>query len=99
MAKKKSAGGADRPDTAYIPGTEPEKNERVHAAAKRYMKLRDKRMAANVEEKESHDTLLGIMTEEGLEYYKYQDIEVAIDAKKKCKVAKPDPEANGDGEE
>lgn len=99
-AKTKTKNGADRSDTQYMPGVGPEKNQRVHDAAKRYMRLRDKRIAANVEEKEAHDTLLGVMTEEKLEYYKYQDIEVAIDAKKKCKVAKPDPEGgSGDSDD
>lgn len=76
-----------REDQQYIDGIGPTKNNRVHAAAKRYATLRDARIAANKEEKESHDTLLGTMMEEGLEVYDFKDVHVAIDATKKCKVS------------
>lgn len=87
MAKAKQA----REDQGYIPSIAPEKNDKVHAAAKRYAKLRDARIAAGKEEKASHDTLLGTMVEQG------------IDATKKCKVsiggeAAKDKGENGDEE-
>lgn len=88
-------------EQGYIEGMEPEKNNRVHAAALRYAKLRDVRMAANKEEKEAHDTLLGTMMEEGLENYEYKNVSVAIDVGRKCKVS-TDPKkkaaAKGDDE-
>lgn len=98
MAKAKQA----REDQSYIPGTAPEKNDKVHAAAKRYAKLRDARIAANKEEKDSHDTLLGTMVEQGIDVYDFKDVHVAIDATKKCKVqigGESAPKAEGNGDE
>ena len=88
----------DPREQQHLPGQEPVKNDRVHRAAKRYAKLRDERMAANEEEKAAHNTLLGIMKEEGLEVYEYGDLTVAIDAQEKCKVrfAPRKTEENGD---
>ena len=82
-----------------MPGQEPVKNDRVHRAAKRYAKLRDERMAANEEEKAAHNTLLGIMKEEGLEVYEYGDLMVAIDAQEKVKVRFAPKKTEENGEE
>lgn len=84
MAKARTNG-----EQEFIPGTEPEKNDRIHKAAKRYAKLRDARQAAGKEEKDSHDTLLATMTEENVSHYTYGDIDVAIDNRRKCKVTNP----------
>jgi hypothetical protein len=82
MAKKHQP----REDQQYMPGMEPKKNNKVDAAARRYVRLRDARIAANKEEKEAHDTLLGTMSEEGFDSYDFKDLHVAIDKKQKCKV-------------
>lgn len=96
MAKAKR----QRSEQEYIPGTEPVKNNRVHAAAKRYAGERDVRIQANKDEKAAHDTLLSIMLEEGLEAYEYGDISVTIDAKRKCVVRVGGADRNGErGEE
>ena len=83
----------------YLPGTAPEKNDRVHRAARRYVKLRDARMAANEEEKAAHTSLLETMIEERLESYEYGDLSVHIDSTRKCKVKleAKSPSDNGDG--
>lgn len=86
-----------RSEQQYIEGTAPEKNERVHRAARRYIKERDIRILANAAEKEAHDHLLAVMTELGLDSYEYGDIKVFVDAKKKCKVT-TEAASNGDGE-
>lgn len=81
MGKKKTNG--DQPD---IPGMETPKNQKVHNAAVRYADRRDERIAASVEEKDSHKSLLEIMDQEGVTSYKYRGIEVHIDALRKAKV-------------
>ena len=98
MARKRSRTGAEQ---EYLPGTAPEKNDRVHRAARRYAKLRDARMDANEQEKSAHTTLLETMIEEQLESYEYGDVSVHIDSTRKCKVAiqAKSPSDNGDGEE
>ncbi len=95
MTKKKPNAAQE-----YIPGTEPEKNTRVHNAAKRYAKVRDERITANKVEKDAHETLLGTMLEEGLEHYEFKDVCVNIDVGRKCKVVLGGKkgEENGDGE-
>lgn len=86
----------------YLPGQEPLKNARVHAAALRYIQLRDERIAAGKEEHDAHQTLLLAMVGEGLDHYDYGELHVAIDSTKKCKcrieAEKPQPEENGEGE-
>ena len=98
MARKRSRTAAEQ---EYLPGTAPEKNDRVHRAARRYAKLRDARMDANEQEKSAHTTLLETMIEEHLESYEYGDVSVHIDSTRKCKVAiqAKSPSDNGDGEE
>lgn len=91
MAKKKTQTGnskrkADRKDTEYLPGAGPEYNAPVHQAAERYAKRRDERMAANKEETAAHDTLLEVMTEQGITSYSYKGVEAHIDNTKKVKV-------------
>jgi len=99
MARKKS----DEPEVeqGYIdPDFKPVKNARVHKAAKRYYSLMLERKAAGEEEKASHDTLLNIMMEEGLDFYEYQDLKVAVDTSKKCKVKlQGEGSAESNGEE
>lgn len=80
------------------PDFKPVKNARVNKAAKRYYGLILERKTAGDEEKAAHDTLLNAMMEEGLEFYEYQDLKVAIDTKKKCSV-KVQGEGNGEDEE
>ena len=92
MAKARTSG-----EQEFIPGTEPEKNERIHKAAKRYAKLQDARRAAGEEEKDSHDTLLATMLDEKVEHYTYGDVCAVIDNKRKCKVSNPS-EPSSDGE-
>ena len=99
MAKTKA-----RADQEYLPGTAPVKNERVHKAAQHYVKCRDTRIAANKEEKEAHETLLGYMNEAGLTDYEYKDVSVHVDVDKKCKVSNPkdkkaSADSNGEAEE
>ena len=65
---------------------EPKINKAVHAAAMRYARRRDERIAANKEEKDAHNSLLNTMKEEGLTSYSYQDVEIHIDSQEKCKV-------------
>jgi hypothetical protein len=91
-----------RADQEQIPGMESVKNERVHRAAKRYAKARDERIALSEKEKEAHDFLLGVMTEEGMDFYEYKDLGVYVDTKRKAKVEiGPRPPENGaeNGEE
>lgn len=73
-------------DQPQIPGTETPKNEKVHKAAIRYADRRDERIAANVEEKAAHTSLLEIMDQQGVTSYTYRGIEVHIDATRKAKV-------------
>jgi hypothetical protein len=91
MAKKKLVQD-------YLPGTEPVKNKKVHPKALHYAAMRDDRIAANVAEKEAHDTLLAAMLEEGLEDYQYGDLKVHVDNKKKCKVSTTPENAETNGE-
>lgn len=102
MAKKRTAAKPRSRKTKtrqdYIPGMEPIKNEKVHPLAIRYADRRDERIAANLEEKEAHDTLLAEMLEEGLTSYKYGDLEVHIDRKHKVKV-NTHAEANGEAKD
>ena len=98
MAKRRTRS-ENEPEQAYLPGAEPgPKNAKIHAAAKRYAARRDERMAANEEEKSAHQTLLEKMIEEGVESYKYGDVECHIDASKKVKV-KIAAQSNGKPEE
>lgn len=85
------------PEQGFIPGLEPKKNAKVHAAAKRYAARRDERMAANEEEKAAHNTLLETMIAENVDSYVYGDVECHIDATKKVKVKIESK--SGDGEE
>jgi hypothetical protein len=88
-----------RSEQQFIEGTAPEKNEVVHRAAKRYVKERDARIAANKAEKEAHDYLLDKMIEEGLDSYEYGDLKVFVDNKRKCKVTtESGASANGEAE-
>lgn len=84
MAKQKKSGEAL--NQQLIPGTEPVKNDRVHRSAMRYARLRDARIEAGRQEKDSHDTLLSVMQEEGIDSYTYGSISVNIDLKRKAKV-------------
>lgn len=70
----------------FIPGLAPKKVPKVHAAALRYADERDKRMAANKEEKEAQQFLLDKMQEAGLEIYEYGDVKVYLDSTRKAKV-------------
>lgn len=85
MAKKKPPAPT-RDDQQYMPGMEPVKNNKVDAAARRYARLRDARMAAGKEEKDAHTNLLDVMTSEGIDSYDFKGLHVAIDATKKVKV-------------
>lgn len=98
MAKAKKMSRASDGQT-FLPGTEPEKNAKVHNAALRYIRERDKRIAANQEESDAHNTLLNLMIEQGLESYVYGDLKVFVDSKKKCKVSRESAESGGEGEE
>jgi hypothetical protein len=101
MARKRT----EEPEVeqGYIdPEFAPKKNARIHKAAKRYYGLMLERKAAGDEEKASHDTLLNIMLEEGVDSYEYQDLKVAVDTSKKCKVklqGEGSAESNGESEE
>lgn len=87
MAKKKTEAEIEAtPEQGHFDGMAPEKNRKVHAAARRYVARRNERIAANAEEKDAHDSLLIAMHDEGLTNYVYDDIEVHIDAHEKCKV-------------
>lgn len=77
---------ADRPDTQYIEGFGPEYNKAVHEAAERYLNRRNERMAANKEETAAHETLLEIMTAQGITSYSYKGVEAHIDNTRKVKV-------------
>jgi len=100
MARK--AATEPEMEQGYIdPDFKPVKNARVHKAAKRYYCLMLERKAAGDEEKAAHDTLLNTMMEEGLETYEYQDLKVAVDTSKKCKVkiqGEGSAESNGEEE-
>lgn len=87
-----------RSEQAHIPTLEPQKNPRVHAAAKRYVEERDNRIAANKEEKAAHDTLLSIMREEKIDSYEYGNLKVFIDGTFKVKV-KGGKDDESEGEE
>ena len=96
MAKKRERV---RSEQMFIAGTAPEKNEVVHRAARRYVKERDARIAANKAEKEAHDHLLEKMLEQGLDSYEYGDLHVFVDNKRKCKVTtESGASANGEGD-
>lgn len=84
---------------AFLPGTEPQKNKRVHPLAENYAGLRDARIAANREEKDAHDALLNAMQEEGIDSYEYGDLKVVVNNRKKCKVMTPKHKAEENGEE
>lgn len=87
------------PDQQEIPGAEQqaERIPAVHNAARRYMRERDARIAANAKEKDAHEHLLAKMTEHNLTQYVYGGIEVYVDSSRKCKVS--GPEKDGDSEE
>jgi hypothetical protein len=73
-------------DQPQIPGTETPHNKKVHAAAVRYADRRDERIAANVEEKDAHKSLLEIMDAAGISSYVYNGLEIHIDQSRKAKV-------------
>lgn len=99
MAKTKTKGRSPlHGEQAVIEGTGPEKNERVHDHAIRYAKERDKRIAANVKEKDAHASLLAVMKEEQLERYVYGDLSVFVDKSEKCKVSTEGKPADADEE-
>lgn len=95
MAKKKEAKSEAEAAEAVgtgeqlqFPGMEDEKNPKIHASANRYWERMQERKAAGVEETTAQENLLRIMKEEGVEHYKYKDIEAHIDATEKVKVKK-----------
>ena len=95
MAKNKPL----RSDQPGIDGLGDPYNAVVSAAAKRYAKRRDERMAANEEEKSAHETLLDKMKEAGLTSYCYKGLEVHLDTTEKAKVKlASDKSAADDGE-
>lgn len=78
----------NRSDQPSLPESDDVKNPRVHSAAVRYRERMLERKAAGEEEKEAHDNLVRIMHEEGIDSYRYGDIEVHIDKTEKAKVKK-----------
>jgi hypothetical protein len=94
MAKTRTAD-----DQPSLNGMEDVKNPRVHRAALRYVRERDKRMTMTQEEKAAHNSLLDIMKQEGLTSYKYGDLEVNIDSTEKVKVKKASAEGAAESEE
>lgn len=78
----------------FIPGLEPEKNERVHNAACSLALAERERKAWTSTSKEAHEFLLRVMEEEGLDAYEYGDVFVRINKTSKAKavVAKSDDE-------
>jgi len=108
VAKSKILKGGEEPPARkkkliqeFLPGTAPEKNERVHKAAIRYLELQAERIEAldaEVKAKESCDL---IMKDEGLEHYAYGDIRVDLNQTsaitiKTVKEKKPKKDANDD---
>lgn len=69
MAKAKERPARSHPDQQHIEGLEPERNKRVHDAARAYRKVRDARMAATKSEVAGKDKLIEVMKEEGCEVY------------------------------
>jgi len=80
-----------------LPGAGGKKNKRVHDKAIAYAEARDERMLLTKQEKDAKKTLLAAMKEEGLEDYKWGNIEVHVDSSEdvKVKVKGADPD---DGE-
>jgi hypothetical protein len=68
MATKTKAP-KEHPDQQHMPGLEPERNVRIHGAAKAYKKVRDARMTASAAEKVGKDKLIEVMKEEGMDVY------------------------------
>lgn len=78
----------DPGEQLQFPGTETERNEKVHRAAVRLFEERAVRLQANKDEKTAEQNLIRIMEEEGIESYQYKNITVHIDLTKKAKVKK-----------
>ena len=87
------------PDQEHLPGAEPAPRiASIINAAKRYIRDRDARVAANKVEKEAKDHLMSAMQREGLTNYEYGGIAVFIDTKNDVKVTSPTSEANGEAD-
>lgn len=91
MAKDKTAKA--HPDQQHFEGTEPERNERVHAAARAYRKVRDTRIKASAAEKIGKQTLIDTMKEEGIAVYVDPDgYTVTVDTKQNVHLSDSDDE-------
>ena len=69
MAKVKEPKEKIHPDQQFIPGAEPERNEKIHKAAYAYRKARDARMGLTEDEVEAKNKLLEVMKGEKVEVY------------------------------
>lgn len=96
MAKRKPPR---RGTQEHLPGTEPERNERVYAAAKIYRDLMRKRVLATNKETDAHNDVLNIMHDEGLTAYNDGDINLILSTgKEKVKILEAATEKD-DGED
>ena len=82
----------DGTQTRFLPGMEPKKNGKVHAAGEEYADLRDKRMNAGMKEIEAKQELIDVMRKEGLTVYEYGDLRITLESKDKVKVKVIDPD-------
>lgn len=81
MAKSKSK-------QSYIPGTEPPSIPEIDAAAEEYVRHRDRRMAALIEEIGASKTLLELLIKHNLRSYDYEGKTVRINDIRKVSVKK-----------
>lgn len=89
MAKKTAAEKPipKRKVQAFMPGTEPVKNDRIHAAAEAYYDVMSRRVALSKKEKIAKNELLSVLISEKETGYIYGDLKVfMIDGEPNVKV-------------
>lgn len=95
MATKTKDRPKTHPDQLHIPGAEPERNARIHAAARAYRKVRDARIAASAAEKVGKTKLIDTMKEEDVAVYVDPNgYTVTVDTKQNVHLS--DAEKNGE---
>lgn len=85
MAKKKQM---------HMPGAEPARNEKVHAAAETYADCRKEFVKASKAKAVAHENLLDAMRVAKLKKYSYDDVTVEREGTEKVKVKVAKAKAN-----
>lgn len=99
-AKKKRPASTKGKEVQYLPGQEPKKHPKIHAAAVAYADVRDQRQKLTDEEHEAKMILITRMKDEGITDYVYGDVDVHLNSTDnvKVRIGKTEPEGDKDGE-